>query len=106
MTQRDARQVAETVVQILQEEDLVATAPGKGGLVSLQALAEEEGVAPSTIRRRYIYRKGLPVRNAEGYPKERHGRTAFLSRAEIEAGEELPTETVRRRAGLQERSRS
>jgi predicted DNA-binding transcriptional regulator AlpA len=68
-------------------------------LVPLQALADELGVARSTIYRR-LKEKGIPIRTATGAPKEEGDRSrAFVSRSEWEGGEELHTRTVRHEDG-------
>jgi len=94
--------LAERVVDEMERRGLVASEDPDRGLVPLQQLAEEEGVAPSTIYRRYIWDTGLglPKRNEEGYPKEREARTTHISRLEIEVGEPLDTRVVRQEAGL------
>lgn len=92
--------LAERVADELEARGLVVAEDPDRGLVPLQQLAEEEGVDPSTIYRRYIYRMGLPRRNEEGLPKEGEKRTTYLSRLEIEVGEPLDTRVVRREAGL------
>jgi hypothetical protein len=94
--------LAERVVDEMQRRGLVVSEEPDRGLVSLQQLAEEEGVDPSTIYRRYIWETGLglPKRTEEGLPKESEKRTTYLSRLEIEVGEPLDTRVVRREAGL------
>ena len=68
-------------------------------LVPLADLAEELGVARSTIYRR-LKQKGIPVRTANGAPKEEGDRSAaYVSRSEWEGGEELHTRTVRHEDG-------
>jgi predicted DNA-binding transcriptional regulator AlpA len=68
-------------------------------LVPLQALAEELGVARSTIYRR-LEQKGIPIRTASGAPKEEGDRSAaYVSRSEWEGEEELHTRTVREEDG-------
>jgi len=93
-------ELARRVVDEMQRRGLVVSEEPDRGLVSLQQLAEDKGVDPSTIYRRYIYRMGLPRRNEEGFPKESEKRTTYLSRLEIEVGEPLDTRVVRREAGL------
>ena len=94
--------LARRVVDEMERRGLVASEGPDRGLVPLQQLAEEEGVDPSTIYRRYIWDTGLglPKRNEEGLPKEDEKRTTYLSRLEIEVGEPLDTRVVRREAGL------
>ena len=94
--------IAERVVDELEARGLVVSEEPDRGLVSLQALAEEESVDPVTIYRRYIWETGLglPKRTEEGLPKESEKRTTYLSRLEIEVGEPLDTRVVRREAGL------
>ena len=92
--------LAKRVVDEMERRGLVVSEEPDRGLVSLQQLAEEEGVDPSTIYRRYIYRMGLPKHTEEGLPKESEKRTTYLSRLEIEVGEPLDTRVVRREAGL------
>lgn len=68
-------------------------------LVPLADLAEELGVARSTIYRR-LEEKGIPIRTANGAPKEEGDRSAaYVSRSEWEGGEELHTRTVRHEDG-------
>ena len=94
--------IAERVVDEMERRGLVVPEEPDRGLVPLQQLAEEEGVAPSTIYRRYIWETGLglPKRTEEGLSKESEKRTTYLSRLEIEVGEPLDTRVVRREAGL------
>lgn len=69
-------------------------------LPRLQALADELGIARSTMYEK-LDRRGIPVRDSNGYPKEEGDRSAaHVSRTEWEAAEELGTRTVRRRAGM------
>ena len=95
-------ELARRVVDEMERRGLVVPEGSDQGLVPLQQLAEEEGVAPSTIYRRYIWETGLglPKRTEEGLPKEGEKRTTYLSRLEIEVGEPLDTRVVRREAGL------
>ena len=68
-------------------------------LVPLADLAEELGVARSTIYR-HLEEKGIPIRTANGAPKEEGDRSAaYVSRSEWEGGEELHTRTVRHEDG-------
>lgn len=99
----DYDRLAAAVVDEMEDRGLVAggsSAQKEKGLVPLQELAEEEGVAPSTIYRRYLYGTEIPRRTAEGFEKESKGRTTYISRAELEVGERLDTRIVRREAGL------
>ena len=101
-TESTLETLAERVVDEMERRGLVVPEGSDRGLVSLQQLAEEEGVAPSTIYRRYIWETGLglPKRTEEGLPKEGEKRTTYLSRLEVEVGEPLDTRVVRREAGL------
>jgi len=73
-------------------------------LVPLADLADELGVARSTIYRR-LEEKGIPIRTANGAPKEEGDRSAaYVSRSEWEGGEELHTQTVRQQDGQYSRS--
>ncbi|WP_103029993.1 helix-turn-helix domain-containing protein [Salinibacter altiplanensis] len=68
-------------------------------LVPLADLAEELGVARSTIYRR-LEENGIPIRTAGGAPKEEGDRSAaYVSRSEWEGGKELHTRTVREEDG-------
>jgi hypothetical protein len=73
---------------------------GRDELPRLQDLADEIGVARSTLYSK-LDRKGIPVRDSHGFPKSDGDRSAaHVSRTEWEAAEELDTRTVRQRAGL------
>ena len=83
--------------------DLKQQSLGRGrDLVPLADLADELGVARSTIYRR-LKQKGIPVRTANGAPKEEGDRSAaYVSRSEWEGGEELHTHSVRKEDGQYE----
>ena len=71
-------------------------------LVRLQEFADELGLARSTIYAK-AGRRGIPIRDDAGYPKEEGDKSAaYISRAEWEAAERLNTQTVRRRADFYE----
>lgn len=75
---------------------------GRDELPRLQDLAEELGIARSTMYAK-LERHGIPVRTSTGFPKEEGDRSAaHVSRTEWEAAERLGTQTVRQRAGFYE----
>lgn len=68
-------------------------------LARLTDLADELGIARSTMYAK-LKRRGIPVRDATGAPKEEGDRSAaFVSRTEWETGEKLHTRVVRREDG-------
>jgi len=79
-------------------EEKVAQA-GRQELVRLTDLAEELSLARSTMYKK-LDEKGIPVRNASGFPKE-DGSAAYVSRTEWESAGRLDTRTVRRRADVE-----
>jgi len=85
--------------------DLKRQSLGRGrDLVPLADLADELGVARSTIYRR-LEEKSIPIRTASGAPKEEGDRSAaYVSRSEWEGGEELHTHSVRKEDGQYRRS--
>jgi hypothetical protein len=69
-------------------------------LPRLQDLAGELGIGRSTLYAK-LDRRGIPVRDSHGFPKEGGDKSAaHVSRTEWEAAEQLDTRTVRRRAGF------
>ena len=68
-------------------------------LPRLQAFADELGISRSTMYAK-LERRGIPVRDSHGYPKDSGDRSAaHVSRTEWEEGEQIDTRTVRQRAG-------
>jgi hypothetical protein len=69
-------------------------------LPRLQDFADELGIGRSTLYAK-LDRRGIPVRDSHGFPKEEGDKSAaHVSRTEWEAAEQLDTRTVRRRAGF------
>jgi hypothetical protein len=89
--------LAVRIVDELEARGLVE--PKEKDLVSVQKLAEEEGVSRSTVYRR-LERYGIPRRDVTGKPKtEGDKRTTFVSRAEWRSAGALSTRQVRRADG-------
>jgi hypothetical protein len=71
-------------------------------LPRLQDFADELGLGRTTMYEK-LGRRGIPVRDSHGFPKEEGDRSAaHVSRTEWEEGERVDTRTVRRKAGFYE----
>jgi hypothetical protein len=100
MRNAEYQQLAEAVVDEMEARGLVipVAEAGKSELVEACDLAEEQQHARETIHRK-ITEWGLVRRGEDGYPKE-GGGTTYVSRTAYEMQEPLPTDVVRRAAGL------
>jgi predicted DNA-binding transcriptional regulator AlpA len=96
---REIRRLREEV-EALRGELRSAKSQFSNELVRLQDFAERMGLGRSTVYQK-LNRRGIPVRDSHGYPKEDGDRSAaYLSVTEWEAREKLDTRTVRRNAGF------
>lgn len=71
-------------------------------LVRVQDFADRMDISRGTVYRR-AKKRGIPMRDAHGYPKEDGDRSAaYVSVTEWEAAEKIDTRTVRQNAGFYE----
>ncbi len=100
MSDDKAEAILEEIRGLRQElRDVKAQVAERDELPRLQDFADELGIARSTLYDK-LNRRGIPIRDSHGYPKEEGDRSAaHVSRTEWEEGEEIATRTVRERAG-------
>lgn len=75
----------------------------KETLVAVRTLAERDNSFPSSYAgmKKLIERRGVPLRQADGSIKPEGSRAqSYVSLTELEGGEELSAQSVRRDAGL------
>jgi len=76
--------------------------PAGDELVRIQEFADRKDLGRSTVYEK-AERKGIPIRDAHGYPKKASDRSAaYISATEWDAADQLDTRTVRRQAGFYE----
>jgi DNA-binding transcriptional MocR family regulator len=93
---RALRSEVESLREQVQEQTTGRAAP----LPRLQDFAEELGISRSTMYAK-LDRRGIPVRDSHGYPKDDGDRSAaHVTRTEWDERERLDTRTVRQQAGL------